>query len=270
MAGLTERNPVGALMEQEFSYLAARHKHYSKRSFADLIGLSASMLCHVLKGRGALSVESAMHIADVLGWSPTKKYSFLDLVKKSRNSNASKKSSRNADSQIVPQNIALAETTLHADLFASISDWYHGAILELIKVPNACGDVTGIAEMLNIPKATVRDSLQRLERLGLVQKNCDVWRAAPHDNIQVPSVPSEAIRNFHKGMLNKAWESLDKDSFNNRICTGVIIAKSHKRMEEVKKRIEAFRIEMMDLLQEGERTQLFHLALQFFPVSSPV
>lgn len=249
------------MLEDEFQARKQREPRATLRRFADDLGLSASMLCHVLKGRKRLSTEAAMRVAASLPWSAEKRAAFL-LSARAAGGNAvledapSRRYARTA-----------TPVDLSNEVFEAVSQWQHPVLLECLRLPGTLHGTSDLAQLIGVSKSVAREALERLCTLGLVVKEGTQWRRNVGSHVRVASAPSGAVREFHKSMLNKAWESLDTVESARRDITGVVVATSPARIEEAKKRIAAFRSELMAHLEEGEPTCLYHLAVQLFPLT---
>ena len=65
-------------------------------------------------------------------------------------------------------------------------------------------------------------------------------------------------------MLKEAESRYEKQSMEERSFSGTVMAVDPKKLHLAKKKIERFRREMKDYLQEGHQSQLYHLSVQLF------
>ena len=86
-------------------------------------------------------------------------------------------------------------------------------------------------------------------------------------HLRVPDVPSAAIRTFHKAMLDKAWDAIEGVSPAARDVSGVAVATSPERIAGAKVLIAKFRRQIFSYLEDCEPSVVYHLAVQFFPLS---
>lgn len=242
-------------LEQEFAVRQRLEPAYSRAAFARDLGISPSMLCRVLKGTKRLSTESALRLVARLPWPQGRKESFVQAVRE-----------RMAGHQEGPVD---KETLVCADAFATVSRYEHPALLELLRVKALGGRVSALSRALGLPAARVREALERLQRLGFVTCEEGRWRRAEVGHVRVPDVPSQAIRDFHKSMLNQAWDAIDNVEPQARDCTGVVVATSLERLAGAKALVARFRRELRVYLEDCEPEVLYYFACQLFPVSEP-
>ena len=56
-----------------------------------------------------------------------------------------------------------------------MSEWYHGAILEMMGIQGFREDCQWIGRKLGVRAKEVRDAMKRLERLGLIRREKSAW-----------------------------------------------------------------------------------------------
>ncbi len=254
MARLT---PEARFLGREFDERKAADPRYTRGAFARDLGLSPSMLCHVLKGSKRLSTESALRIATSVPWTRRRREAFVRSVRERQTQDG-------ADDALSPGR----ETTLAAEAFASVAQWEHGALLELLRLRAVGGQTDELARLLGLAPSRAREALQRLAVLGFVQTRQGRWTRADVGHVRVPDVPSAAVRDFHKGMLDKAWDAIENVEPDARDCTGVVVATSPERIAGAKALVARFRRELRTYLEDCEPTVLYHLAVQLFPLSA--
>jgi uncharacterized protein (TIGR02147 family) len=157
---------------------------------------------------------------------------------------------------------------LDLDQFAAISDWYHYAILSLLELPESRLEARWVAERLNLGQAQAKLAIERLKRLGLVEKRGARWRQSDQP-LRVPnSVSTPATRKFHRQLLEKAAESLENDPAESRDFTSMTFALDPRHIPLAKGRIRAFRRELTQELEElGAPKAVYQLTVQLFPVT---
>jgi len=77
-----------------------------------------------------------------------------------------------------------------------------------------------------------------------------------------------AIANYHREMIEKAAESIEKTPPGKREINSITFAVSQERMKETKKMIQEFRQKISNFLaQEDAAEMVYQLNLQLFNVS---
>jgi uncharacterized protein (TIGR02147 family) len=87
------------------------------------------------------------------------------------------------------------------------------------------------------------------------------------ENFSVSSdVPSEAIRKFHKQILQKALSAVDAQSVDERNLSVVTGAVSTEDLPEYNRLIKGFRRKMNSLFEKNKKKsdQVYCLSVQFF------
>ena len=237
---------------------------YSQRAFALQLGLSPGELSEVLRGKRALSVRSVLRISKAMGLSPDESRDLMAAaqLEKARTLPGSQVIESRQDSS---DHVAARELSL--DLFHVVSDWYCFAILNLAETTDFRFDAGWIGRRLGISTPEVRIALERLERVGLIERAQGKLRIAPDTVIASSGVPSEAIKNYHRQILNKAIESLELQSVPERDISGVGIAIHPRHIEALKNEISEFQDRMIEKYSRkvgGKKTEVYQLEVALF------
>lgn len=228
------------LLIQEFVERKTNNPRYSERAFAKSIGVSPGFLKLFFQGKRFLSAKRAKIIADRLGWSEVEADELISAVVKKKNPTI---------------------TSLPSERFAEISDWYHFAIIEILKVKkNLTPDQ--IAKYLNISPTEVNFSLSLLCKYGLV--NLVDGKYLPEQNYIVPAASSSAIRKFHRQCLEKAIEAVDAQSKEERELRSLTLAFDSSRKEEASAYIKNFVSKFEAKFGSGNLDKVYQLTLAFY------
>jgi uncharacterized protein (TIGR02147 family) len=236
----------------------ARNGAYSLRTFAREMELSAGFLSKILSGQRKMSPKSAQVLAGNLGLGARQQTAFIQSAVLDEN--------QTTDSfGPTAQNDSTRDVFLAHDAFRLVSEWYHGALLELFKLGDEMHNPARAAKALGLPIPLIRDAVTRLADLGLLgQPDGNAKPRFAH--IEVASKRDEGIRIYHEQMLGKAIESLSKIPPSNRDITGFQMASSVEKIAEAKDRIRAFRKELQELLSTGKPDTVFACEIGLFPV----
>lgn len=231
--------------------------NYSLRSFAQSLGMDPSLLSKILSGKRSVSSKLYRKLTEKLSLSPSQVRGFAREMGEKRIYSFSNVSSLVKDYQQVT-----------ADQFHLISDWYHYALYELVRVKGFKSNVAWIAKALGISRIEAKVALQRLERLGLIKKNKKSdWKqlSGSITNIKTEFTAS-ALRKLQKQILSMAITALEEVPIQYRDQTSMTMAVDEKLLPEAKRRIAAFRRELSDFLQKsGQMNRVYHLSVSLYP-----
>jgi uncharacterized protein (TIGR02147 family) len=255
------------ILKDAFLERKEKNRTYSLRAFARHLGLSPAFVSYVFQEKRHLSPKIAMEIARKLNWNVQKQRYFLSLIEfENPKTDISQES---AIEQIRKyQSSELKVESLEADIFAAISTWYYNAILSLLNLKNSKHTTQSIAQRLKLEKFEAESALHRLEKLGLVRQNGNEWSSI-HCHIQVKSIPSRAIRSYHKQSLKRAEEALDQQPFEERDFSTMTLTVDPSQFELAKKKALEFRTEMVKLFENSNPTEVYQLSVQFFRLTQP-
>jgi len=162
------REYVRKLLQQEFIRRSKKNPSYSMRAFSNFLQMDQSNLTKVLGGQRNLSKKLTLQVYEKLGVDPA---SMPAVIQRTQN-------------QDQFQNLEDTE-------FAIISEWYHFAILELLKTKFPVNDTHAVAEKLSITLEEATQAFDRLQSVGLIRKDRIKWRL---------------------NSANNSWSSLEKSS----------------------------------------------------------
>lgn len=224
-----------------------KNPQYSIRAFARASGISHTVLSLVLSGKRKLSKKATAMLADHLNLDPAQRKSLLKPF---------------SSSDETYQTLAL-------DSFELISDWYHYAILSALELPEAKLDAKWMAKQIGIKPLQAALAIDRLKRLGLVEESAaGTWKQATAPIKIDNSLSTSATKKFHKQLLERAAESIDRDPISDRDFSSMTFSMSASQMDFAKKRIQAFRRELTaELESQGTPETVFNFTIQLYPVT---
>jgi uncharacterized protein (TIGR02147 family) len=256
---LLNTNSTRTFLSEELARRIKNNPRYSQRAFARQLGLSPGELSEVLRGKRALSLKSSLRIAQALGLSPVETKHLLHLAQLD-------KAGKQAEALLGETPAEAPTHQLTLDLFHIVSDWYCFALLNLADTPDFRFEAGWIARRLGISRAEAQMALERLERAGLIERGAGGKLEVVKDYVMSPSgIPSEAIRNSHRQLLNKAIEALESQDVTERDLRGLGFAIDPRHLPSIKKEIAEFHDRLVArYATRGKRTEVYHLETALF------
>lgn len=241
---------------------------YSMRTFARDLGLSASTVSEVMAGRHGLSRAKAEQIAEKLGLSPAEGKVFCDLVESVDGRTIAIR--REAQARLAEGQSRHGSSELSHDAFQVIADWYHLAIVELVTTSGFNGDARTIPEHLPISPHQAEMAVDRLCRMGLLKKTGEHLGIASRSNATLDDVPSSAVRQFHRQVLQKAQQALNAQDIDRREVASMIFSVRREDIPEAKKLLKEFRRRFVRQLEEKAelRDEVYCFTSAFFSLHS--
>lgn len=236
-------------LQQEFVARCQRNSRYSLRSYAKSLSVAPSPLSAMLRGQRPITDKMKKRLGLALG------LGLEDLAKMVGD---------RSRSQIEYQQIAL-------DHFAVISDWYHFAILELIRLRSFKADLGYIAKALGISKTEVDIAVERLQRIGLLKIEADQWTDQSANGFATninEDLTSQASKKLQRQILEMAIEALESLPTEVRNNTAITMAVGLEDLPEAKKRIKKFRRDMCHFFEKNKKpTQIYNLGICLYPIT---
>jgi len=253
---------IGTILKNEFAERKQKNKQYSLRAFSRDIDLSHGFLSELMAGKKKISIDKAFKVCQSIGWSWRQSQLFLqsaqlDSAKTKRAKSFLKKEIKKTESLYGHfQNLKLPQ-------FSPISNWYFLALLELVEIPGFSDDPKWVAKRLGINSKDAQMALDLLKEKKLIVRS-EMGEWVKNINSSVQDAPSSEIRKFHRQHLLNAAEAIERQEYQRRHFSGVTMAIDTDKLPEAIQLISEFRARMSNLLESGEKKNVYHLAIQLF------
>lgn len=242
-------------IKEEYDQRKQNNPNFSLRAYAKWLGISPAQASQLISGKRSLSRNMALKIADRIGLSPREKIELLETL--SPEIAQDKASSRSSKEKI----------QLQEDEFSLIADWPHFSILSLSETKGAKFDPRWIAQRLGIDVTVARESFERLEKLGLVETQGKSFKQTGKQLTTSKDIKSKAIQRHHRQNLFLASEKLEGVNPKQREFSSITMAANPKKIKAAKVLINEFKRKLCELLEEGDKKDVYTLSIQLFPNS---
>ena len=248
------------------------HPFYSFRLFSQKAGFtSPNFLKLVIDAKRNLSKESVFKFSKALSHSKKEGEYFENLVffnqsktLEEKNAYLSKlmKYRRKSD----PKKIEESE-------YSYYSEWFHPVIRELVTAVNFKGDYKTLGRAVVPPLSPVEaeKSVKLLLDLAFIEKtDSGRYTKSAATLTTGPLVRSIAVANYHKAMMQRASESIERFPSDQRDISGLTLSVSGETMGAMTEKLREFRKELLDIAEADRRPDMVvQVNFQFFPLSAP-
>lgn len=259
-------------LNYEFESKRIKNSRFSLRAWARQLGYeNPSFVSHILKRERSLKIDVATKFTSNLKLSgDAKRYFELLVLLNSSKTVDEKKLYIDILESLRPKS-APSPQSLSIDAFRVISDWYHTAILELVELSDFKNDVEWIKARLGneVSSQNINKAIERLLKLELLEKSSSgkISRAKDNPILLENYIPSEAIRHFHKQMIEKAKVAVEEQHVKERDIRGSMISIRSKDYSKVQEIIKKAHAEIVKYSCEGNGDDLYQFNTQFFRVT---
>ncbi len=241
------------LLIKKFKESQLKNPLWSQRAFAQKIGISSGALSEMMKGKRTISPNVKKKIATVLQLSPTEQLDFFEST---------------LPQALRPQKQDYYKLT--TDQFHLVSDWWHFAILNLVKTKGFKPNNRWISERLGITEKIVFEAWERLFRLGyLKREGGKITRHHPRletgddlFDLSIRKAHVEDTRLIEKSIFELGV--LDRD---HRSMTIVMNKKNMKRAKELIRLFEDQFSEQIEPQGKDLGDEVYRLSISFFPLT---
>lgn len=259
-------------LQAYYDWAKATQSGFSYRRFSRDAGYSApNVLKLVIKGERNLTPTSTKRFARAMRLRREEREFFEELV--AFDQARTPEEANEAYARIASSKRFRSARRIDNHLFEYLSHWYYPAIRELAGREGFCDDPAWIAEQLlpSISEAEARQALEVLFELGLLVRDASgrVDRGEPSLTTG-HGVKALAVGNYHRQMLQQAMRSISDVSGAWRDISALTVCIDDPIIGEIKRRIRAFREELLDLCDSRATPRhVYQLNVQFFPLSNP-
>lgn len=244
-------DPLVDILIKEFGRKKSRNKYYSLRSFSRDLEIDPSNLCKILNRkkkvgpalRSKLAIGLGFEFNDIQGWlKPT----------------------------VIDPRADEKYNSHDRNIFETISNWQHYAVLECFKLKNNNPTDIQIADMLGLKRQLVKDSLRRLVKVGLLLKTRDGYCPSDTSSSSILNIAtSKAHREHQSQILEGAIDALKNIPIESRSQSSMTMAIDSNNLEKAKLMIKAFRRELGLLLSSSvELDSVYQLSISLYPVTT--
>lgn len=261
---------VRAYLAAYYFAMKARGRGFSYRAFSRRVGLSSpNHLKRVIDGERSLTPSMATRYADAIGLVDDSRSYFLDLAAFGRARSASAREA--AYRRLLGYRRVRASHELEVAQAAYHAQWFLPALRELVTLGHADQDPRWLAANLlpSVPVDEVRKGLQTLRALGLLVED-DAGRLVQGHAVVTTGAETRSLHvaAFHRAMMARAADAMDLVPKEERDISSLTFTCSEATIDEVKRRIVAFRKELIALLaDEQNEERVAQLNIQLFPLS---
>ena len=242
---------------------------YSLRAFARDLSLTPSQLSLVLNRKKGLSAERAKRAFHKVFTDPHVIERCLLQVQAEHSRDQGQKAL--AHQKLNQPSRHYESFTLSKKAFDIIGNWHHIAILQALALKSAPktekDQLVWLAKRLNLPLSEVAAAVERMASLELVElKGKKI--VVRHESVLSPNgVPSTALRNFHRQVIQKAVISIETQKINERFLNSIMIPIQKSALPKMQEDILKFQRAMMKKygrVKEADGDAVYALSLQCF------
>lgn len=246
------------VITKDLSQRQEKNPQYSLRAYARDLGMEPSALSKIMRGLRPLTLKSAGDIAKSLKLNPIERTKFLESLYRTR---------YNIDSITIEEEDN--RFMLDDSYYKVIAEWEHYAVLSLYDIEDFRANAEEIAQRLNISNERSEEVLSNLLTAGLLVMNDDGELIKAHSVVRTTEDhKNKALTASHKEALQMGIEKLDEYDVEFRDYSSTTLAIDLEKLPAAKTIIREFRMKMASLLKEGKKSEVFQLAIQFYPVTN--
>lgn len=259
-----------SFLKELFAFKKSENASFSHRSFARLAGLqSSNFLKLVMDAQRNLSPKAIHQFAKAFKLNKNESDFFEALVYFNQ---AKSMEEKNLYYDRISQFKKYHDAKpLDVHQYTYFSNWYFVALRELTLLKSFKEDTVWINKKL---KARLHpDEIKRAIRILLDLKllHRDANGSLRQSDSKISSSPEMgilAVYNFHREMIQKAGESIEKSLAEHRDISGLTLALSKKQFEKIRLRINEMRREIHELsCEESDKEAVYQVNFQLFNLS---
>jgi len=244
---------------------------FTWREFAKVCGYASPVyLKLVIENKTNLSEIGVERVASAIGFAGRELQYFRALVRFNQAKDSQTKKHAYQEMREVSERAEVK--VLQADQYDYYQSWVHPVLRELAPtMPAASAKELGECLMPAVSAQQVRQSLELLQRVGLLEKQNDKLVQTTQSISTGSEVTSLAVRDLHRQMAALAMDSLENIPREERDISGLTLGVSTDAFERIVRELAEFRRRVVAIATEDSRTdRVVRLNLQLFPLSRQV
>jgi len=219
-----------------------------------------STLTLVLQEKRPLPQKNLKYILEHLEMSPTEESIFSESLSKKRSKL----------DQIEISNQYMNRFILEESNYKVLAEWEHYAVITLMETEGFSSTEEHISKRLNIEISRVKVVLKNLEIAKLISISQEGELKILKGPLRTTEdISSKALRVSHKETLDMSKNKLDEVEVELRDFSSMTIAVDPKKIPDAKAIIREFRKKMASLLRDGDKTEVYQMAIQLYPLTGP-
>lgn len=243
---------------------------FSHRYFSARAGLrSPNFLKLVIDGQRNISPASIDRFAEAFKLNQEERGCFRNLV--NMNQATTVEDRHYYAEQIMKSRLYKKTHPLSQLQYDYYAQWYYIPIRELVSLPDFQPDPRWIASRLSpaITTKEAEEALATLEQLNLLTRDNAGRLIATDQHVTTgDEVAGSAVPQFHRVMIEKAREALDRYSSRERDISSVTAGFSPEKIMEAKRLISQFRKDLLALSNNSEEgAEIYQINFQLFPLT---
>ena len=231
-----------------YNYKKLQSSSYSYGVFAKKAKISSrNYLKRVIDGERPLSPELLPRFIQALELDAPQSLYFENLV---RFNQAEDTLAKEHYFGLLKQSAKKEISAIHLayDQYDVLNEWYHLAIAESFDLPHPSEDPRQLSQLFKyrISPQEVRDSLELLQRLGVLKRNLKTLRLEKvNSELEYSGAGVNlAVQNFHRKVLNNALAVLEEGPFEDRYLRSLALSASVEEAQKIRQELDAFFVDI--------------------------
>lgn len=244
------------LIKNDLSLKQRNNNQYSLRAYARDLGIHPSTLSQILNGNRPLPFKDSATVIRNLNLNPRDRTLFMEsLMRKKTQLDAIKIDD-------LDQRFMLDES-----YYKIIAEWEHYAILDLFDLADFYPTIEGITSKLDITTNRAQVVLNNLLHAGLLKEENDKLVKVHSDVRTTEDISNAALKESHIETMEMGKNKIKEIEVELRDFSATTVAIDLDKLPEAKTIIREFRQKMSALLRDGHKTDVYQLAIQFYPLT---
>jgi uncharacterized protein (TIGR02147 family) len=243
------------------------NQRYSLRAFSSSLQISPSRLSEFFSGKGGLSPEKAMVLAERLNFSGEQLNRVQMLIHEELGRSSQIRELASTSLKKHKKKFSYASVVSTTKLLLRLS-WDHLILVELVS--NESLHATELQNRLGIGSAQFDFLSSEAEKMGLLERATKpgFWRAKKKNRLLGGDKMSETIRRLHYQFMKKAQTACEACRFEERELSSSLLQLSSEQVEKLRQMIQGF---AKDAVRESNqdtenKKKLYGLGIQLFPI----
>lgn len=243
---------IAKVLQQRLSTIQKKNPSFSMRSLARKLNVNSGALSLIMNGKRNISEDFALRMADALELSEKERSLFLSYFEFKKNLK------KEVEAKV-----------LSSDVLSRLPEWYHFAILSLVKLDNFILTAESASLRLGISMEEATSGISFLLEQNLLSKDQATGALVRTSAFfKTPdNVPNDYLKEIQANNLRMGIESIFQDAVEIRDFTAMTMAIDTDKLPQAKELIRKFQQEISLMLEHGEKKEVYKMVVGLYPLS---
>lgn len=241
---------IAKILQLRLNTIKKKNPAFSMRSLARKLDVNSGALSLIMNGKRNISEDFALRLVEALELDEKERTLFLSYFEFKKN---------------LKKDLEAKEVS--GELVAKLPEWYHFAILSIVKLDNFIVSAQSVSARLGITSEEAESALTFLLKEGLLVEEGGTYKRTASFLKTPDNIPNDYLKDAQANNLRMGIDSIYRDSVEVRDFTAMTMAIDPAKLPQAKELIRKFQKEISLMLEHGEKKEVYKMVVGVYPLT---